>query len=114
MKLTTAELQEHIRVRLETRKGEFIHQPSLGSDLWRLGRAKNAADMLRFADKAIREALAPEIDAGNIDKIQRIEITEQSITGFKLRVVIFAAQEKLEVNYDSSQSRVIPQVPTVC
>jgi len=115
MKLTETELREHIRLRLETRRGEFPWNPSFGSDLWRLGRAKNTDDVLAMADKCIREALQPEIDDGNIDKIERIEIYEQTTVGFKLRVTLTANQEQLlSVDYDSVEAKIIPKPKAVC
>ena len=114
MKLTEAELMEHVRVRLETPRGEFIHDPDLGSELWRLKRAKNIATLRRDADRYIRQALQPEIDAGLMTSVEKIEVIELTQTGFKLYVVLRAGEERIACSYDGVAGRVIPDDVVGC
>ena len=114
MRLTPEELLEHIRIRIETRRGSFLYDPEMGSELWRLQRAKNKQDVVRDADRYINDALRPEIDIGNIDSIEKVELQEQTQTGFRLRVTIAASGDKFAVQYDGLAGAVIPDEVVGC
>ena len=108
MKLTETELKEHVRVRLETERGGFIYDPELGSELWRLRRAKNVEEIRRDADRYIRVALKPEIDAKLIDEIEKIEVYELTTVTFKMLVVIRSGADRVASVWDGIAGRVIP------
>lgn len=114
MRLTEEELREHIRIRLETKRGSFLYDPEMGSELWRLTRAKNVRDIRRDADRYVRDALRPEIDIGNMDSIERVDILSQTQTGFNLGVEIAASGNKFTVKYDGIEGVVIPDEVVGC
>ena len=114
MKLTETELREHIRLRLETPRGEWIYDPEFGSELWRLNRAKNIREIRSDADRYIRRALKPEIDQGLMDEIKNIEVTELTGTGFKLRLVVRAGNYEIASIYDGIAGTVIPDDVVGC
>ena len=114
MKLTETELQEHVRLRLETPRGSWLYDPEFGSELWRLHRAKNIREILRDAIRYIHQALKPEIDAGLMDEVTKIEIAEQTQTSLKLRVDVRAGEIKITVFYKGITGLVIPDDVVGC
>jgi len=68
----TQELVQRALLRLAVRRGSFVHDRNLGSELYRLSRDTSAAT-LRAAKSYIQEALIPlpELAIGDVDcKIQ--------------------------------------------
>jgi phage gp46-like protein len=114
MKLSLADLQQHVRIRLETERGGFIYDPDLGSELWRLQRAKNVAGVRNLAEQYIRQALKPEIDAKLIDDVDQVQISELTQTTFKISVVVRAGGQKVSSVFDGITGRIIPDEVVGC
>jgi phage gp46-like protein len=55
-----------IITRLLIRKGEYVLNPNLGSELYSLTRGKSTAAVEERAKSIILAAIKPEIDAGNV------------------------------------------------
>lgn len=81
------EFVQIILIRLLTPRGQYILNPEIGSDLYLLSREKVTSVTKNQIEKIIRDALSPEIIAGNITELEVTTSTGDSSDSIKIGIV---------------------------
>lgn len=88
-------LTKRIYNRLATERGSFVYNPSIGSRLHELTRAKNISEVHDLALGFIREALAPELAKKTILSIQRVRVKNKTLYEVSLEIDIIANNQQI-------------------
>lgn len=88
-------LRKRIYNRLATELGTFVYNPSIGSRLHELTRAKNLSDVHELANGYIKDALRVEIEKGFILSISPIRIKSKTLNRIDLEVDVTANNQEI-------------------
>jgi phage gp46-like protein len=88
-------LRKRIHTRLATERGSFVWNPSIGSRLFELTRAKNTADVHDLAQGYIREALAPELRKGYLLSISKVRVLSKTLHVVVMEVDVMANNRQI-------------------
>lgn len=93
--MNSEQLRKRIYNRLASERGSFVYNPSIGSNLFLMTRAKNLSDVHDLAQGYIREALLPELQKGSILAIGKVQVKTWTQNKIEMEVAITANNKEV-------------------